>query len=208
MVALVGDQLGRGLGGVALAGAVEPDQLLGGRGFDAALLGQSRQHLSIALAGVAPDDRPLGGFGLHGQANDADPVAPDQAMTDQTLQDPDENLGVDLQRQPAARPAQPRMVRHRFPAAEEQELPQRQAVGAAPLDAALTVDPFEVADQRHAEIPTRRQTPPAPLLLRLKLRNAPGRQTIGRYSSANSPVRLEKLGSGVIPEKILNRARY
>jgi hypothetical protein len=39
------------------------------------------------------------------------------------------------------------MVRHRLPVAEPQELPQGQAVGAAPLQPALAIDALEVADQ-------------------------------------------------------------
>src|SRR4051812_30873621 len=46
--------------------------------------------------------------------------------------------------------------------AEAEELARRQAVGAAPLQAALAVDPFEVADQQHAEVAPRRQRGSAP----------------------------------------------
>jgi len=62
-----------------------------------------------------------------------------------------------LERQPRAAPAQPRMVGHSLAQLEPEELPQRQAVGAAPLEAALAVDTLEVADQMHAEIAPRRQ---------------------------------------------------
>jgi yecA family protein len=44
------------------------------------------------------------------------------------------------------------MIRHRLDRAEPQELAQGQAVGAAPLQAALAVDALEVADQVHAEV--------------------------------------------------------
>src|SRR3954454_5783450 len=49
------------------------------------------------------------------------------------------------------------MIRHRLPVTKPQELAQRQAVGAAPLQAALAVDALEVADQQHAEVPPGRQ---------------------------------------------------
>ena len=62
-----------------------------------------------------------------------------------------------LERQPAASAAQPGVVGHRLPLAEPQELAQRQAVGAAPFQAALAVDALEVADQQHAEVAPRRQ---------------------------------------------------
>src|SRR3954452_12641462 len=47
--------------------------------------------------------------------------------------------------------------------AQPQELAEREAVGAAPLEAALAVDALEVADQVHAEVAARRQRRPAPL---------------------------------------------
>jgi hypothetical protein len=52
------------------------------------------------------------------------------------------------------------MVGHRLGGAEPQELAQGQAVGAAPLQAALAVDPFEVADQVHPEVAAWRQRRP------------------------------------------------
>ena len=50
----------------------------------------------------------------------------------------------------------------RLGGAEPQELAQGQAVGAAPFQAALAVDPLEVPDQVHAQVPARRQRRPAP----------------------------------------------
>ena len=55
------------------------------------------------------------------------------------------------------------MVGHCFGRAQAQELAQGQAVGAAPLEAALAVDALEVADQVHAEVAPGRQRRPAPL---------------------------------------------
>ena len=48
-----------------------------------------------------------------------------------------------------------RMIRHVLPARQQQEFAQAQAVGTAPLDPALAVQPLEIADQKHAEIPAR-----------------------------------------------------
>src|SRR3954454_24941784 len=53
------------------------------------------------------------------------------------------------------------MIRHRLPVTKPQELAQRQAVGAAPLQPALAVNAFKVADQQHAEVPPGRQRGPA-----------------------------------------------
>ena len=48
------------------------------------------------------------------------------------------------------------MLGTRFVERNAQKLPQRQAVGAPPGDPPLTVDPFEVPHQQHAEIDARR----------------------------------------------------
>src|SRR3954452_5191093 len=66
-----------------------------------------------------------------------------------------------LERQAGAGAAQPGVVGHRLPLAEAEELAQGQAVGAAPLQPALAVDPLEVADQQHTEVPPRWQRRPA-----------------------------------------------
>jgi hypothetical protein len=147
---------------LAFALAVEPDQVLGRRRRDPARLGQPLEHLPVALAGVAPHDRAQGGVGLHGRGVDADPLALDQAVLGQPPQHPGEDRLVRLQRQPRAGLAQPRVVGHRLGGAEPQELAQRQAVRAAPLQAALAVDPLEVADQVHAEVAPGRDRWPAP----------------------------------------------
>ena len=146
---------------LAFSLAVEPDQVVRRRRRDAALLGQPLEHLAVALAGVAPHDRAQRRVGLHGRGVDADPVALDQPVLRQPLQHPGEDRLVHLQRQARARPAQPGVVGHRLGRAQAQELAQRQAVGAAPLQAALAVDPFEVADQVHAKVAARRQRRPA-----------------------------------------------
>jgi hypothetical protein len=49
------------------------------------------------------------------------------------------------------------MVRHSLALGEPQELAQRETVGTAPLQAAFTVDAFEIADQQHAEVAARRR---------------------------------------------------
>ena len=69
-----------------------------------------------------------------------------QAALGKARQDPGEHLLVDLERQARAAPAEPGMVGHPVAHPEPEEVPQRQAVGAAPLQAALTVDALEVAD--------------------------------------------------------------
>ena len=142
---------------------VEPDQVLGRGRRDPALLREPLQHLPVALAVGAAHDRPQGGVRLHGRGVDPDPVALDQPVLGQAPQHPGEDRLVHLERQPRAGLAQPRVVGDRLGGAEPQELAQGQAVGAAPLEAALAVDPLEVAHQVHAEVAARRDRRPAPL---------------------------------------------
>ncbi len=77
------------------------------------------------------------------------------------------------------------MVGHRLGGAEPQELTQGQAVGAAPFEPTLAVDPLEVADQVQAEIAARRQRRMPPLAgivrraLRLGKAVEPGREQHG-----------------------------
>src|SRR3954469_22820521 len=54
------------------------------------------------------------------------------------------------------------MVGHRLSRSQPQELAQGQAVGAAPFQPTLAIDPLEVADQMHAEVTARRQRRAAP----------------------------------------------
>ena len=61
-----------------------------------------------------------------------------------------------FKRQAPADTAQGGMIGHGFSGRKAEEFPQRQGVAAAPADAALRVDALEVADQKHAEMTTRR----------------------------------------------------
>ena len=144
-------------GPLALARPVELLKLSRRGRFDPALLGHPPQHLAVALAGVPPADRAHRGVGLHGRGIDPDPLALDQAVLGEPLQHPGEHLLVHFQRQPRPGPAQPGMVRHPLVEPEAEEVPQREAVGAAPFQPALARDPLEVADQMHPEVPPRRQ---------------------------------------------------
>src|SRR5499427_9787053 len=49
------------------------------------------------------------------------------------------------------------MIRHSLALAKAQEVAQRQAVPTTPFQSTLAVDAFEVADQQHAEVASRRQ---------------------------------------------------
>src|SRR5476649_1600107 len=80
-----------------------------------------------------------------------------QAALGDNVQNPAEDLFVHLVRQSAARLRQPGMVRNLVPVRKPKEIPQRIGIRTAPDDAALAVDPLEIADHVHAEIAARRQ---------------------------------------------------
>ena len=131
---------------------------LGRRGRrDPALLRHTREHLAIALARVAPADRAHRGVGFHRGAVDTDPFAFDQATLGQLLQHPGEHSLMHLERQPPAGPTQPRVVGGALVKLEAEKLPERQAVGAAPLQATFAGDALEIPDQMHPEVSPRRQ---------------------------------------------------
>src|SRR5260370_14880574 len=89
---------------LALAVAINADEIVRCRRVDAALLGHLRQHFAIGLAIVPPHDRAQRGIGLHRRGVDADPLALDQALLGHMLQHPAEHLLVDLMGE-AARPS-------------------------------------------------------------------------------------------------------
>jgi hypothetical protein len=84
-----------------LAIAIQADQDRGRRRLDATLAGHTCQHLAIAFAAVAPNDRAQRRVGFHRRGIDADSLALDQAMRGQTSEYPGEDLVVDLERQAA-----------------------------------------------------------------------------------------------------------
>lgn len=93
---------------------------------------------------------------------------------------------MDLQRQPISRQRERRVVRRRLAGTEAEEAGQRAAVLAASRDAALTVDPFEVADEEHPEVDARRQTLPS---RRLVVGAAAALSRPSKSISASSPFR-------------------
>ncbi len=141
---------------LALACPVDAHQILRRRRLDPAFHGHPLEHLPIALAGVPAHDRAQRRVGLHRRGVDADPIALDQPVLVEARQHPAEHLGVDLVGKATAGLRKPRMVRNPLALLQAQELPQRQAVGAPPLDPALRIDAFEIADQVHPEVPPRR----------------------------------------------------
>jgi len=62
----IGQTLPVGIGQLlALAMAIQADQVFGRRCLDAAVLGHPRQHLTIAFTGLAPNDRAQRRVGFH-----------------------------------------------------------------------------------------------------------------------------------------------
>ena len=88
---------------LALAGTVEPDEIIDRRRLDATLLGHARQHLTIGRAIVAAHDRPHRSVGLHRRTVDADPLAFHQATLGDDLQDEFEHFLMNFMRQATTR---------------------------------------------------------------------------------------------------------
>ena len=153
-IGLAGPLLVRQL--LALAVAVEANQIVRRRRLDAALLGHLRQHFAIGPAIVPAHDRAQRGIGLHRRGVDADPLALDQALLGHELQHPAEHRLVDLMRKPAARLRQPRVIGNLLPVLQPQKIAQRMRIRTAPGDAPLAGDPLEIADHVHAEVTSRR----------------------------------------------------
>jgi len=63
-----------------------------------------------------------------------------------------ENLFVDFERNPHTDAGQARMIGSAVVETEAEETGQRATVSTPPGDAALRVDPFEVADEQHAKV--------------------------------------------------------
>ena len=137
--------------------SVQPDQIVGRRRLNPALLGEALQHLTVALATITAHDRTKRCIRLHRRRIHANAIALDQAMLGKLCQDPGEHRLMGFQRQ--ARPSlrKPGMIRDALPARKQQKLPQAQTIGAAPFDATLTVETFKVTNQKHPKVPTRRQ---------------------------------------------------
>jgi hypothetical protein len=123
--------------------------------------GELAQHRLPAAAIGAPHDRAHGRVRLPGRGVDADPATLDQAARRQQPQHQPEHRGVDLERQPGAAPRKRAVIGHRIARAEPQELPQRQAIGAAPGDPALAVQAFEVTHEQHPEVAPGRDRRPS-----------------------------------------------
>jgi hypothetical protein len=132
--------------------AIQPPQLGPRRCFDARGLGQPRQKLVIRLPRVTPHDAPQGRIGLERGGVDADRLALDQIRRRQHLQDPCEDRPVRLHVDQPPRARDRRVLRRRFLQPQAQKPAERERVRGAPRDAALRIDPFEVADQQQPEI--------------------------------------------------------
>ena len=105
---------------------------------------------------VAPHDRLHRGVGFECRRVDADRLALQQLLLEGDFQHEGEHLLDQLLRHPLADHGQTRVFGRRLRRLQAEEGPQRQAVAAAPRDAALRVEALEVADEQHAEEHARR----------------------------------------------------
>ena len=77
------------------------------------------------------------------------------------LMHPREDRPVRLDGDPPPRPRHRRLIRGRFVQPDVQELPQAQRIGCAPRHRPFRLQAFEVAEQQHPEVATRRERGPA-----------------------------------------------
>ncbi len=118
------------------------------------------------LTAVAPHDALHGGVGFQRRAVDGHDLAGQQLLAGGNPQHELEDFLEYLLRKPIAGVGQGGVVGRRFVQRHAQEVPQAQAVGASPGDAALAVDVLEVTDQEHTKVDARRDRRLAALLLR------------------------------------------
>jgi hypothetical protein len=136
-----------------------------GRGLEAARPGQAAQPLLVILAGVPAHQTAQRRIGLRGRGIDTDPPGRHQIVLARDLQDETEHGVVNFQRQPRAGHAERGVVGHALALDQPQEAMQRQRVGAAPFDLALRIQPLELADEQHPEVPSGRNRQAAPVLV-------------------------------------------
>jgi hypothetical protein len=132
---------------------------VGGR-LDARGLRQLRQEVLIARARVAPHEAAQRRVGFQRRRIDADRRAVDQARIGQSLQHPGEDGFVRLQIDQAPCPGNRRMVGRRRGQHQAEKLAQRKRIRCPPGDRALSVQPFEVADQQQTKVAAGWQTGP------------------------------------------------
>jgi hypothetical protein len=147
--------------GFLLALAVQARQLRARGRRDSRRLRETGQELLVVLPGVAAHDAAHGRVRLeHGRVN-RDGLALEQARRHQLDLHPCKDGAVTLEVDDAPRPGNRRMIRRRLVHRQPQKSAYRQRVAGAPSDPAFRVDPFKVADQQQAEVPTRCEARPS-----------------------------------------------
>jgi hypothetical protein len=99
-----------------------------------------------------PHDALHGRVGFQRGAVDANRLAREELLGRRDLQHELKDFLEHFLRQPIAGVGQRRVIGGRFVEGKAQELPQAEAVGAAPGDASLAADSLKIADQEHAEV--------------------------------------------------------
>ena len=140
---------------------IQPRQLGARRRLDARGVRQLRQKRLVALAILAPHDRPQRRVRLQRRRVHADGLPLDQPRGRQHPQHPGEHLPVGLESEPPPRARQRRVVRRRRVQRQPEKPPQAEGVRHPPRNPALAVEPFEVADQQAAEVHARGHARPA-----------------------------------------------
>ncbi len=137
--------------------AVQSRQIFPRGRLNPGLPGQPFQKLLVALAVVTPHNRAQRRIGFQGGGINANPLAFEQSPVGQQSQYPEEHFPVRVDVDQPARPGDRRMIGHALIQPDSQEPPQTQRVRRPPGNAALGVNPLEVAQQQQAKIDPGRQ---------------------------------------------------
>jgi hypothetical protein len=133
--------------------------------FDAFGLGQRPQVGLPVGTGVFAHDAFHRGVGFQRGGVNRQSLAAQHAFFLQQPQRKDEDLVINRFGQALADDRHRGMDGGRLAPTDSQKGAQREAVGAAPGDAALGVNAFKVTDEEHAEVSARRNSRPSPLLV-------------------------------------------
>src|SRR5262249_41304306 len=115
-------------------------------------LRQRGQKLFVALAAVAPHDAAQTCVGFERRRVNADRLPLHQPGRCEALQDPGEDRSVRFEVDQPTRTRNRRVIRRGVLQTDAQKVAQRERVRGAPGDAALGIDPLEIANQQEPEV--------------------------------------------------------
>ena len=132
--------------------AVQLRQLLSRGRFDTAFFRQPHEKLFVALACIAPHNRPQCCIRLQRRCVYADRCPLQQLLFSQHLQHPLEHCLMRFHIHQPPGPRDRRMIWHAFIQRDPHERSNGQTIAGPPRDSALRIDPFEIAHHQQPKI--------------------------------------------------------